>query len=327
MVCRIGRGRTCATRRSLWARLHFGGSNGEEDDYVLGMRVDGKQNAEWYEEQLSRGLKRHTGVCEVWVPPPPPDPRAWWWKHYMEPGLDDGTVSYRTHKTYLDDAVLAAISDFDALPPNGTVFELCAGDGAFAARLLAKFTDVAQVRFRGAGRGPVPGLCGPVRLDRCGGVMRGRLLPRSVAFYHTARRHNCVGKRALRVGRAAGRGRARAARSCYFAEVGGPLRGHGLHAVVYTPCATRAARAGGVPGLDVDGRRRRAELGLRAVPPAGAPKANSSISTVPSRRAPPEAPRGGRKRLSFVTIYPHTISRSGRNATTTRSSRASLAIS
>jgi hypothetical protein len=147
LVCRIGRGRTCATRRSLWARLHFGGSNGEEDDYVLGMRVDGKQNAEWYEEQLSRGLARHTGVCEVWVPPPPPDPRAWWWKHYMEPGLDDGTVSYRTHKTYLDDAVLAAISDFDALPPNGTVFELCAGDGAFAARLLAKFTDVAKYVF------------------------------------------------------------------------------------------------------------------------------------------------------------------------------------
>ena len=35
-VARIGRGRTCETRRSLWARLHFGGSNGEEDDYVLG---------------------------------------------------------------------------------------------------------------------------------------------------------------------------------------------------------------------------------------------------------------------------------------------------
>ena len=150
IVCRVGEGRMHESARSLWARIHFEGSNGAEDDYVLGMRVDGKEAIEWYEEQLSRGLALHDGVCEVWVPPPPPEKLkkdAWWSKHYLKPGHEDGSVSYKTYRTYIDDVVLDAIQDFDALPLNGRVLELCAGDGAFMERLLGRRPDVASYVF------------------------------------------------------------------------------------------------------------------------------------------------------------------------------------
>ena len=150
IVCRVGKGRIHETARSLWARIHFEGSNGAEDDYVLGMRVDGKDHIEWYEEQLSRGLALHDGVCEVWVPPPPPEKLkkdAWWSKHYLKPGHEDGSISYKTYRTYIDDVILDAIQDFDALPLNGRVLELCAGDGAFMERLLGRRPDVASYVF------------------------------------------------------------------------------------------------------------------------------------------------------------------------------------
>mmetsp|Transcript_20315 Transcript_20315/g.52896 ORF Transcript_20315/g.52896 Transcript_20315/m.52896 type:complete len:376 (-) Transcript_20315:21-1148(-) len=150
IVCRVGQGRMHESARSLWARIHFEGSNGAEDDYVLGMRVDGKDHIEWYEEQLSRGLALHDGVCEVWVPPPPPEKLkkdAWWSKHYLKPGHEDGSVSYKTYRTYIDDVILDAIQDFDALPLNGRVLELCAGDGAFMERLLGRRPDVASYVF------------------------------------------------------------------------------------------------------------------------------------------------------------------------------------
>uniref|UniRef100_A0A7S3ZK44 Methyltransferase domain-containing protein n=1 Tax=Pelagomonas calceolata TaxID=35677 RepID=A0A7S3ZK44_9STRA len=150
VVCRVGKGRMHESARSLWARIHFEGSNGAEDDYVLGMRVDGKEHIEWYEEQLSRGLALHDGVCEVWVPPPPPEKLkkdAWWSKHYLKPGHEDGSISYQTYRTYIDDVILDAIQDFDALPLNGRVLELCAGDGAFMERLLGRRPDVASYVF------------------------------------------------------------------------------------------------------------------------------------------------------------------------------------
>ena len=46
IVCRVGKGRIHESASSLWARIHFEGSNGAEDDYVLGMRVDGKDHIE-----------------------------------------------------------------------------------------------------------------------------------------------------------------------------------------------------------------------------------------------------------------------------------------
>ena len=267
IVCRVGQGRMHESARSLWARIHFEGSNGAEDDYVLGMRVDGKDHIEWYEEQLSRGLALHDGVCEVWVPPPPPEKLkkdAWWSKHYLKPGHEDGSISYKTYRTYIDDVILDAIQDFDALPLNGRVLELCAGDGAFMERLLGRRPDVASYVFvernadlcrRARDRcasAIVEGLCVDAcaarRRNPCRGGSR-RSLALTIGFVNSPKRRShrrhvdlgydraagcrsSVRLRLMRPGRVAGHGRARAASGGESPEADVASRRDGLHAVV-----------------------------------------------------------------------------------------------